>query len=222
MPSERPGAPKTACSSALLTSPCACGACNPHAILRRGISAVAQRCQPSCQMDEVIGYRTDWLCVCVCVCVCVLYLHTLMTHASHDTSWFTTSMPTNNIRYTLKDCHGSRCDAFDVFKHILAARARELAGKNTSKMPKNFVGPGTKSQCLNSTCSISCYNQSDSKNWREKCKHSECQSCEECPKTKVTSSSPSLVSSRPNVFQRAFQLFLFILFLFYVNYHAYY
>ena len=148
MPSERPGAPKTACSSALLTSPCACGACNPHAILRRGISAVAQRCQPSCQMDEVIGYRTDWLCV--CVCVCVLYLHTLMTHASHDTSWFTTSTPTNNIRYTLKDCNVSRCDAFDVFKHVLAARARELdASKLASKMPENSVGSGTKS--LNST-----------------------------------------------------------------------
>merc|ERR1719331_2174742 len=94
------------------------------------------------------------------------------------------------MRYTLKDCHGSRCDAFDVFKHVLAARARELAGKNTSKMPKNFVGPGTKSQCLNSTCSISCYylgkywgtilHWEDSAQWREKCKYSECQSCEEC------------------------------------------
>ena len=124
------------------------------------------------------------------VCVYIFYLHTIMTHASHGSSSFTTSIPTNNIRYTLKDCHGSRCDAFDVFKHVLAARARELAGKNTSKMPKNFVGPGTKSQCLNSTCSISCYylgkywgtilHWEDSAQWREKCKYSECQSCEEC------------------------------------------
>ena len=44
----------------------------------------------------------------------------------------------------LQDCHDRHCDAFDVFKHVLAARAQELEGKIKVKRPKNFVGPGKK------------------------------------------------------------------------------
>ena len=64
-------------------------------------------------------------------------------HTSHHTVMF----QTNVFRYGLKDCHSPNCDAFSVFKHVLAVRARELEGKNRSKIPKSFVGPGTYIKC---------------------------------------------------------------------------
>ena len=55
---------------------------------------------------------------------------------------------TNDIRYALEDCHGSRdCDAFNLFKHLLEARAQELEGKNKFPMSEDFVGPGTYVRC---------------------------------------------------------------------------
>ena len=89
-------------------------------------------------MDEVTRFSL------ICCCLTIL-LHTKSSPCCHRDD-----KTNNDVRYALKDCQDSRdCDAFNLFKDLLEARAQELEGKRKFPTPNDFVGAGTFSRCPN-------------------------------------------------------------------------